>query len=344
MMRRLVGRARRDEAGMTLVFVAVGMVALLGMGAVVLDGGRAYSTRRQMQNAADGAAEAGARALDRARFSGGDPADVDAIARSIASTNSSSLAADMFVCTVIDKTGASLAPCSDTSLVTGWRALTNLSRAVGVRVQTGTSYSTALGGAVGRNSLTARTTAAATVQAVKSVNGPFMICGNALKGAESPGLPGRQLLIPDVTKNPPWTINPLAVGLTFSIHAPQVEDCGASGNAFKGTGSGEYNLPQWVNTSTGVAAGPIRSPVASADGCTTTFDNCVLIVPICSDALGDSSSTMQMYCVVLGAFMMHQTGSNTHTGTLLGGAIAIGGRTSNNDVTGYDFRTVKLIS
>jgi len=117
---RLSGRARREEeSGAVMIFVVLALVALMAMAAVVVDGGRAYAVRRQMQNAADSAAEAAARALDSARFASGDPAQVDAIARSIALSNASSTAAGLFICTVIDKTSASLAPCSDTSLVTG---------------------------------------------------------------------------------------------------------------------------------------------------------------------------------------------------------------------------------
>src|SRR2546423_1243861 len=174
---RLSGRARREEeSGAVMIFVVLALVALMAMAAVVVDGGRAYAVRRQMQNAADSAAEAAARALDSARFSAGDPAQVDAIARSIALSNASSTAAGLFSCTVINKTGGSLAPCSDTSLVTGWRAPALLATAVGVRVQSGSTYTTAFGSVVGTGTLTARTTAAATVQAVKSVSGPFMVC------------------------------------------------------------------------------------------------------------------------------------------------------------------------
>ena len=54
-----------DERGATAVLMAFGMVGLLAFGGLVLDGGNAFSQRRQMQNAADAAATAGANELYR---------------------------------------------------------------------------------------------------------------------------------------------------------------------------------------------------------------------------------------------------------------------------------------
>ena len=46
----------RDERGAVLVFVAVGLVMLLGFTAFTVDFGRIYSERRELQNGADAAA------------------------------------------------------------------------------------------------------------------------------------------------------------------------------------------------------------------------------------------------------------------------------------------------
>ena len=51
------------ERGQSLVFIAIFMVALIGILALAIDGGLGYSKRRQAQNAADAAALAGADAL-----------------------------------------------------------------------------------------------------------------------------------------------------------------------------------------------------------------------------------------------------------------------------------------
>ncbi len=56
-------RLAPEERGQTLVVFAVMLVALMGMLALVIDMGNIYAQRRQMQNAADAGALAGARAL-----------------------------------------------------------------------------------------------------------------------------------------------------------------------------------------------------------------------------------------------------------------------------------------
>src|SRR5690606_14248364 len=57
-----------DDAGVSIVIVALSVVALLLFSALAIDGGRAYAQRRVTQNAADAAAMAGARAVQQARF------------------------------------------------------------------------------------------------------------------------------------------------------------------------------------------------------------------------------------------------------------------------------------
>ena len=51
-----------DDRGQTLVWVAVGMVVLLGIVALAVDVGHLYAERRHMQNAADAGALEAARA------------------------------------------------------------------------------------------------------------------------------------------------------------------------------------------------------------------------------------------------------------------------------------------
>ena len=51
---------RRNESGQTLIMFALGLAVLLGMAALTIDVGLAYVARRDMQNAADAAALAGA--------------------------------------------------------------------------------------------------------------------------------------------------------------------------------------------------------------------------------------------------------------------------------------------
>ena len=59
---------RRNESGQVTAFVAIFMVALIGLAGLVLDGGVALSARRRATNEAQAAARAGAEALDVAVY------------------------------------------------------------------------------------------------------------------------------------------------------------------------------------------------------------------------------------------------------------------------------------
>lgn len=62
-LRGLAQRFLADERGVALVLMTGGMLAMLGIVGLTLDGGRYYETRRQLQNAVDAAAHAGAQEL-----------------------------------------------------------------------------------------------------------------------------------------------------------------------------------------------------------------------------------------------------------------------------------------
>jgi hypothetical protein len=61
-MRRLT-RLRRDEAGMSLVFVGMGLMAFVSASILAIDVGMLMTARSQAQNSADAGALAGAVAL-----------------------------------------------------------------------------------------------------------------------------------------------------------------------------------------------------------------------------------------------------------------------------------------
>jgi hypothetical protein len=62
-MCKMLHKLWKREDGQSLVFIALAVVALIGMAALALDGGYAFAQRRRVQNAADLAALAGARAI-----------------------------------------------------------------------------------------------------------------------------------------------------------------------------------------------------------------------------------------------------------------------------------------
>src|SRR4029079_4902145 len=78
-----IARVRDEESGAVLVFVAVCLVVLLGMAALTVDLGRAVAIKRDMVNAADAAALAGADVCARTR----DAAAAEAAAADLSSVN-----------------------------------------------------------------------------------------------------------------------------------------------------------------------------------------------------------------------------------------------------------------
>jgi len=60
----MIEKLYHQEKGQAMVIVALALVGLIGFLALVIDGGVAFAARRQMQNAADSAAIAGARELE----------------------------------------------------------------------------------------------------------------------------------------------------------------------------------------------------------------------------------------------------------------------------------------
>ena len=66
-MLKYLARRRDDDRGVTIVIMALSLVALCAIGGMAIDGGAAYANRRQSQNAADSAALAGTIILDDIR-------------------------------------------------------------------------------------------------------------------------------------------------------------------------------------------------------------------------------------------------------------------------------------
>lgn len=84
-MQRITKRSESRERGAAGVLVAVMMLALIGAGALAVDTGQIYAERAQLQNAADAGALA---AVDLCAYSGCTQAAADALAASLANSNS----------------------------------------------------------------------------------------------------------------------------------------------------------------------------------------------------------------------------------------------------------------
>lgn len=200
-MTHIVQRRREaDERGAALVFVALSMVSLLIVAALIVDGGFGYTNRRQMQNAADSAALAGARQLHQIRFAGASKSTLGpAVAAAVARNGSSSTVGELYQCGLLTLANSRLDPLPDVTTLPACSSLPTLDAGdyVGIYVRAGETHSTLLGNfANNRNSQTTRALAAASVQRAKSADGPWTVCGNQLIG-------GYDFLEPDTsTANP----------------------------------------------------------------------------------------------------------------------------------------------
>ncbi len=163
----LFKRRDTDERGQILVIVALGLVVMVAMVGIVIDGGYAWGKQRETQNGADAASEAGAILLAQ-NLAGTVPAKTDADVR--ASVNSVAVANDIgpaptayytdFNGNLLDATGA-IAPDTDSAAQVGNPSNAIPPGTMGVRVDGQQTFDTFLARVVGFNQFTTTTTATA---------------------------------------------------------------------------------------------------------------------------------------------------------------------------------------
>lgn len=141
MMRRL----RREESGVVAPLAVLLLTVLLGFSALVLDVGTVLAQRRSLQNAADAAALAGARELQRGLLNVG-PVDPDGEARLLAQRNGVSAAGaacpSSGVATVVQSTSGPVA--NSWQVVASRRVPLTFGRAIGVGWQCVSARATAV--------------------------------------------------------------------------------------------------------------------------------------------------------------------------------------------------------
>jgi Flp pilus assembly protein TadG len=310
---------QRPEAshGQILIMVALFLTGLLGAVGLVMDLGYAFSQRRTVQNAADAASMAGARALLHWEVS--DPGapwrEVQELAlhptNRIADTNQTIAA-----CQFVNDADAKVGECADGAPST----------ATGVRVTVTETHSTFFMQVVPGAPDTVTTSASATahVQLMNQAvgDGPFIICSYDTVLEKG----GKMSILKD-----DGTFNPAAYGETFVIHGSQVARCGLSNSSFKGLADQEKNtqckqrgnkagcLDQYWYADNGVKDGPTRVKVNGMQGCEPgQAANCVMILPIATNNPAPiSSNPRQYYVVQMAAFFVSEGKGEKHTGTLL---------------------------
>ena len=329
----MLHQRRSDDRGAFTVLLAISLLALLGLTGLVVDGGRAYADHRATQNAADAAALAGAGALNAILFAntGQEGAVNDAVVASLAANNVNGVPD----CRLVDEAGTDLGACPTANTGAGLPATV-----AGVSVRARDSQNGSFIKALGISGFSAQAAATAQIEALRSGSSPFMICGldAAHHGFDPPLL---------LASGSSWVVTPASVSQTYALHGPQVPDCGAGSDSFKGLAddTATVGVPGWWPGDTGVHAGPIRNVVARADACTTTdgLDNwtgCTLVVPICVDGRGSGTST-DLYCVRFGVFRVSQSHQNAHQAVFLGAGVVRDGQGGHKPVAN-ETRLIKL--
>ncbi len=266
---------KRDQRGAAIMLVAVSMVATLTVTGLVVDGGRAFAQRRQMQNAADAAAMAGARALDRLAVGGESAIWTAAVASAVANGASATLVQ----CNLTDEVLVVTSPCPTTNTN---QAVILKAQATAVRVTVASESPTSFMKAVGRQTFTARASAAAQIQGLRSGNSPFVLCAT---GDTDPRSLGDGQAVPIIF--PDNKMNPAAIfangGPIYELQDPTTIGCG-QGNAFKGlseNATASYPTPGlWdlLNGDHGINVA--KSVIAGNSACTNgVVHGCVIAIP-----------------------------------------------------------------
>lgn len=357
-------RRGESDRGITVVFFAIGLTAMLTVGALVLGGSVGYTAARNAQTAADAAALAGTAALQEHKQ---DWVRTPATAvleqvRAVVDDNGG----DLVRC---DLVGANYAISSaEVDVIGPCAELGSLDEepfrnVAGVRVQVSDTRPVAFSAFVDRDTITGGATAAATIQSVTSGRAPFMVCASP----DAKGHPA-QALLPDATDATGYSVNPAAVGKLYVLWGNHVKyegrSCGNPSSDWRGLVKFNltFNLPStsltsdadWWQTESGNTSGNLPDSLAGGNSCRLKGQSisslkdqigCEIAIPLCPSS-NKSSSDFRLYCVKIGAFKISHVGgtvndstavspdptpcgtetSNIICGEFLGAATAVGGR------------------
>ncbi len=327
-MRPPLQRGPEGERGAVAVIVSIGLVALLALVGLVVDGGNAFSQRRQMQNAADAAALAGANALQQYRSTTPKPSAAIIYSAARAKATENGAKASPFTCDLVryDASGNALGAVSCPTTSAG----SVPSDAYKVRVNVESDHETMFMRVVGPDSFTARNTAAASVQRAATDSAPFLVCANA------PAHPAPLLLVVDPLDPDNATVNPAAVGAEYILWGNEIKDggrdCGNPSSSYRGlvdNDNAPFDVPGWWEADQGNKSG--HNVQTLTTGC--AIDNaklkdipvgCEFALPLCLQGNALPGDGFEMKCVRVGRFRISENGNSTQA-IFIGGGVASGG-------------------
>jgi len=301
------------------VLLAVLLTAFIGMTGLGVD--YAFSTldRRSLQNAADAAVLSGAADLSQGTSPG---TTVTTIANRNATTTS-------VTCQYVNSSNADIGPCTGSMIGAGGVHVTaSHTRETFFMRVLGIQFATVSADAIAR--ISAMQNAAGASVATEAQNALFLVCGYGTKldpssPAYGPGVHTMDILASNPT-SAPYAVNSSAWGQVFVIHDTHPTDCGLPSSSFKGLNGthGTVSLPADLRNETGTNSGPTVYSVNGFDGCGTglsssSINNCIMLLPIANGISTTyySPDGYRLHAVRWLPFLIRETDSNTHTGTLL---------------------------
>lgn len=307
------------DRGITVVLFAIGISALLTVGALVLGAGVGYSAARDTQTAADAAALAGASLLQNHKqdWIETDATDVYAEIESVAADNGATLVRCDLILASYALTGADAdvsAPCEDLADLTD----DQFQAVAGVRVTVSETRDVAFSSFLDRDDISARATASATIQPVATGSAPFMVC------AFAEGHPA-DLLVEDATDRTGYIVNDAAVDKLFVLWGNHIKylgrDCGNNSSDWRGLLDYDslFGLGAWWGIEDGNKNGvgvSFEPMIAGNRACYLGNEKledlkmqigCQVALPLCIEGR-DGASGFELRCVKMGVFEISHVG------------------------------------
>lgn len=378
---RIPARRASGDRGMTVVLFALGLTAMLAVGALVLGGSVGYTAARNAQTAADAAALAGTGLLqDHKQDWVTTPAsEIASEVEAVVEANGAALRA----CDLVDADYAIteaesdvIAPCEDLELLEE----DAFADVAGIRVSVGDTRDVPFSAFVEQDTITGGAVAAATIQAVTSGKAPFMVCTSPL----ATGHPA-QILVEDAGQPTGYRVNDAAIDKLFVLWGNQIKyggrSCGNPSSDWRGLVKfGQtYSVPSasiasdvdWWQTESGNTAGNLPGTLAGGTSCELSGQKidalesqigCLMAIPLCPKG-NASTSDFRLYCVKIGAFEITHVGTvfndstsataydtpcgtvteNIICGRFVGAATAVGGQGVAQRPDPYSISVVKLV-
>ena len=326
---RLVPTRRRrlpGDRGIVLILFALSITSMLTVGALVLGSSLGYTAVRNAQNAVDAASLAAAASLKDVKQGTAMPGDVLDAATSTAEANGATMGT--FECEVVTAAYALtrseaevIGACTDTNVASA--------EAAGIRVTAGDTRVVPFNAFVDQDTITGSARATATVQPVRTVNAPFMVCS-------SPGATGHPALpvIPSSTDPTGYAVNPQALGKSFVVHGKEMtragRDCGNGSDNWRGfvppdqgvliPPASATNDVDWLRIDNGNADGTLDAHLSGAYSCSgdvSSFqEGCRISLPLCPKGNAKTGDNFRLYCVKMGAFVITYSKPSGSTGPI----------------------------